>query len=220
MEDLTKRDVKIAYLKNLHGFLWENGYKTGAYSTPLFPDVAPALKQWKDAGYALAIYSSGSVFAQKLLFGHVQVAADDHFATKKRNRPADDDAEDEALVADAPPPSKSKKTTSSFAYGEAVEPPALDDLDSKVGADFDATNPVPVDDAEKATDATTERLTAKAQLDAASSHKVETEDLTALFENNWYDTTNAGRKTEFGSYSKIAEALKVCLELVQNMCDY
>jgi enolase-phosphatase E1 len=74
VEDLTKRDVKVAYLKNLQGYLWETGYKTGAYSTPLFQDVAPRLKAWKDGGIDLAIYSSGSVFAQKLLFEHVHMA--------------------------------------------------------------------------------------------------------------------------------------------------
>lgn len=58
-------------MKNLQGYIWEDGYKTGAYSTPLFPDVAPKLQEWKDAGKNLAIYSSGSVFAQKLLFQHV-----------------------------------------------------------------------------------------------------------------------------------------------------
>lgn len=71
--DLTKRDVKVAYLKNLQGFLWEEGYRTGAYSTPLFPDVAPQLQRWKEAGLQLAIFSSGSVFAQKLLFEHVNL---------------------------------------------------------------------------------------------------------------------------------------------------
>ncbi|KAI7283590.1 2,3-diketo-5-methylthio-1-phosphopentane phosphatase [Hortaea werneckii] len=71
VEDLTKRDVKIAYLKNLQGYLWEDGYKTGAYATPLFSDVTPKLQEWKDAGKQVAIYSSGSVFAQKLLFQHV-----------------------------------------------------------------------------------------------------------------------------------------------------
>lgn len=29
VEDLTSRDVKVAYLKNLQGFLWEQGYQTG-----------------------------------------------------------------------------------------------------------------------------------------------------------------------------------------------
>lgn len=72
VEDLTKRDVKVAALKNLQGYLWEDGYKSGAYATDLFPDVVPQLQRWKEDGHALAIYSSGSVFAQKLLFGHVR----------------------------------------------------------------------------------------------------------------------------------------------------
>lgn len=97
--------------------LWEHGYRTGAYSTPLFPDVVPQLRKWANDKQSLSIYSSGSVFAQKLLFGHVQVDADD-----------------------------------------------------------------------------------KEQSD--------TVDLTGLFEG-WFDTVNAGLKTEQSSYSKIADALKV-----------
>lgn len=73
VEDLTARDVKIAYLKNLQGYLWKDGYQSGAYSTPLFPDVGSRLKQWNTQdNKQLAIYSSGSVFAQKLLFRHVE----------------------------------------------------------------------------------------------------------------------------------------------------
>lgn len=113
VEDLTARDVKISYLKNLQGMLWEHGYRTGAYSTPLFPDVVPRLRSWSNANIELSIYSSGSVFAQKLLFAHVRT-----------------DEQHEVL------------------------------------------------------------------------------DLTKLFEG-WFDTVNAGLKTESGSYSKIADALKV-----------
>ncbi|THX38885.1 2,3-diketo-5-methylthio-1-phosphopentane phosphatase [Aureobasidium pullulans] len=72
VKDLTARDVKIAYLKNLQGYLWQAGYENGAYSTPLFDDVAPQLQHWHDSSKQLVIYSSGSIFAQKLLFGHVQ----------------------------------------------------------------------------------------------------------------------------------------------------
>nr|OQO17192.1 hypothetical protein B0A51_14500 [Rachicladosporium sp. CCFEE 5018] len=48
--DLTKQDVKIAYLKNLQGYLWEDGYRNGNISAPLFDDVAPQLRSWKDDG--------------------------------------------------------------------------------------------------------------------------------------------------------------------------
>lgn len=118
VEDLTKRDVKFAYLKNLQGMLWEHGYHTGAYATPLFPDVVPQLRSWSRDEIGLSIYSSGSVFAQKLLFGHVQ------------------------------------------------------------------------------------------QPDTGSNAGREQLDLTDLFEG-WFDTVNAGLKTEKSSYSKIAAALKV-----------
>ncbi|KPI40801.1 Enolase-phosphatase E1 [Cyphellophora attinorum] len=122
VKDLTERDVKIAYLKNLQGYLWEDGYKTGAYSTPLYQDVLDFFDRWpsktsstngdpaqaneksagpnmSEAGQAsvdkdvkangvttpeatsdslrqIAIYSSGSVFAQKLLFAHVQTPSE------------------------------------------------------------------------------------------------------------------------------------------------
>ncbi|RMZ91056.1 hypothetical protein DV736_g1694, partial [Chaetothyriales sp. CBS 134916] len=73
VKDLTERNVKIAYFKDLQGYLWEDGYKSGAYSAPFFEDVVPALERWKQDGVGISIYSSGSVFAQKLLFGHVNV---------------------------------------------------------------------------------------------------------------------------------------------------
>lgn len=65
------RDVKIAYLKSLQGYLWESGYASGALKAPLFPDVAPRIAAWRaDQGAQVMIYSSGSVAAQKLLFRH------------------------------------------------------------------------------------------------------------------------------------------------------
>lgn len=54
------------------GYLWQEGYESGAYSTPLFDDVLPQLQKWHEKGLSLSIYSSGSVFAQKLLFGHIK----------------------------------------------------------------------------------------------------------------------------------------------------
>ncbi|KAF1990907.1 2,3-diketo-5-methylthio-1-phosphopentane phosphatase [Aulographum hederae CBS 113979] len=69
--DLTARDVKIAYLKNLQGYLWRTGYESKEYATPLFADVVPWLEQQHAAGKKLAIFSSGSVEAQKLLFQYV-----------------------------------------------------------------------------------------------------------------------------------------------------
>ncbi|KAF4556857.1 Hypothetical protein D9617_1g087390 [Elsinoe fawcettii] len=76
VRDLMAKDIKIAYLKNLQGYLWEDGYKNKVYATSLFPDVVPRLKAWQNTGLGLAIFSSGSVYAQKLLFEHVKTDPD------------------------------------------------------------------------------------------------------------------------------------------------
>lgn len=67
------QDRKHTALKKLQGMIWREGYEQGAYRGHVYPDVPPALEQWKQAGIGLGIYSSGSVQAQKLLFGHSEV---------------------------------------------------------------------------------------------------------------------------------------------------
>lgn len=66
---LMDRDRKSPGLKQLQGWIWERGYREGELRGDLFPDVAPAIRRWRAAGLDVAIYSSGSVLAQKLLFG-------------------------------------------------------------------------------------------------------------------------------------------------------
>jgi len=68
-------DAKITPLKTLQGLIWRAGYADGRLRGHLWPDVAPCLSAWAAAGLRLAVYSSGSVEAQKLLFGH-SVAGD------------------------------------------------------------------------------------------------------------------------------------------------
>ena len=63
-------DAKATGLKMLQGLVWEHGYRSGAITGHVFADVAPALRRWKAEGRPAAIYSSGSVLAQRLLFGH------------------------------------------------------------------------------------------------------------------------------------------------------
>lgn len=65
---LMDRDRKSPGLKALQGLIWERGYREGALSGELFADVAPAFAAWRSRGIRIAIYSSGSVLAQKLLF--------------------------------------------------------------------------------------------------------------------------------------------------------
>lgn len=65
-------DRKHPALKRLQGMVWEDGYRTGGFQAPLYADVLPCLRKWHAAGKTLAIYSSGSVKAQKLLFAHTE----------------------------------------------------------------------------------------------------------------------------------------------------
>jgi len=66
------QDRKHTALKALQGMIWEAGYRDGDFLAPLYPDVLPALRAWHTAGHRLAVYSSGSVPAQKLLFSHTE----------------------------------------------------------------------------------------------------------------------------------------------------
>jgi enolase-phosphatase E1 len=68
-------DAKQTPLKALQGMIWREGYQRGALQGDLYPDVAPALRSWAHAGVRLCVYSSGSVEAQHLIFGH-SVAGD------------------------------------------------------------------------------------------------------------------------------------------------
>jgi enolase-phosphatase E1 len=69
LEWLMDRDRKSPGLKLLQGQIWEQGYRSGELHGDVFGDVAPALRRWHDAGIVVAIYSSGSELAQRLLFG-------------------------------------------------------------------------------------------------------------------------------------------------------
>jgi enolase-phosphatase E1 len=70
---LIARDSKITSLKALQGKIWEPAYRSGHLRGAVYPDVAPALARWRAQGRRLAIFSSGSVLAQKLLFAYSTV---------------------------------------------------------------------------------------------------------------------------------------------------
>lgn len=63
-------DRKIKPLKTVQGFLWKTGYESGEILGHVFPDVPLALKEWKNEGVQMGVFSSGSVAAQKLIFGY------------------------------------------------------------------------------------------------------------------------------------------------------
>src|SRR5690606_35134203 len=49
---------------------WEQGYRSGELKGDIYPDAAEYLQRWHDRGLSLFVYSSGSVKAQQLIFGH------------------------------------------------------------------------------------------------------------------------------------------------------
>ncbi len=69
------KDVKATSLKSLQGLVWQQGYESGEIKGHVYPDAVKALQAWQQQGYPLYVYSSGSVQAQKLIFGY-SVAGD------------------------------------------------------------------------------------------------------------------------------------------------
>jgi len=70
VRELIDADRKSTPLKQLQGLIWHEGWERGDFVSPVFPDVAPALRRWNDAGSVVAIYSSGSTMAQRDFFRH------------------------------------------------------------------------------------------------------------------------------------------------------
>jgi enolase-phosphatase E1 len=64
-----REDRKEPSLKALQGMLWQKGYQQGAFKGHVYADAADYLQRWHDRGLRLFVYSSGSVKAQKLIFG-------------------------------------------------------------------------------------------------------------------------------------------------------
>lgn len=80
-------DRKTTALKQLQGHMWKAAFTAGRMKAEFFADVVPAVRRWREAGMKVYIYSSGSVEAQKLLFGHstegdILELIDGHFDTK------------------------------------------------------------------------------------------------------------------------------------------
>lgn len=67
---LMSRDRKSTPLKIIQGRIWEQGFRSGELRGEVFPDVPAAFRRWHNENRRVAIYSSGSVLAQQLLFGH------------------------------------------------------------------------------------------------------------------------------------------------------
>ncbi|HEV7807528.1 MAG TPA: acireductone synthase [Solirubrobacteraceae bacterium] len=93
---LIAADRKVPALKALQGRVWEVGYLSGQLRGEVYPDVAGALARWHAGEMRIAIFSSGSVLSQRLLFAHstdgdLSGAIDAYFDTRtgaKREPPS------------------------------------------------------------------------------------------------------------------------------------
>jgi len=72
LRGMIDQDQKHTALKALQGMIWQQGYGEGEFTAHIYPDAPPQLQAWHAAGHRLAVFSSGSVAAQKLLFGHTE----------------------------------------------------------------------------------------------------------------------------------------------------
>ena len=85
-------DRKYTPLKELQGLIWESGFRRGDFVSHMYSDAVECLRKWREKGLRLYVYSSGSVHAQKLLFGHTSYGDltplfsgyyDTHFGAKR-----------------------------------------------------------------------------------------------------------------------------------------
>ena len=65
---LLDDDRKATGLKSLQGRIWQEGFAAGSLRGQVYPDVPAAFERWRRQGRQVAIFSSGSVLAQRLLF--------------------------------------------------------------------------------------------------------------------------------------------------------
>jgi len=72
LERWMVEDRKATPLKALQGMVWAEGYAAGELIGHVYADTPVALRRWHDAGMQLYVYSSGSVEAQQLIFGHTE----------------------------------------------------------------------------------------------------------------------------------------------------
>jgi enolase-phosphatase E1 len=65
---LMASDRKATGLKSLQGRIWQEGYQSGELRGQVYADVLPAFERWRRQGRTIAVFSSGSIQAQKQIF--------------------------------------------------------------------------------------------------------------------------------------------------------
>jgi enolase-phosphatase E1 len=73
LERWIDEDRKEPVLKRIQGHIWREGFNGGELKGHIYPDALAALRRWREQGLRLFVYSSGSIEAQRLLFGHCEV---------------------------------------------------------------------------------------------------------------------------------------------------
>lgn len=66
---LISVDRKSSVLKEIQGEIWKQGYESGEIKSNLYEDTLPYFENIQKKEKKIYIYSSGSVLAQKLIFG-------------------------------------------------------------------------------------------------------------------------------------------------------
>lgn len=70
INNLVTNDIKDPVLKSFQGLVWQIGYDSGDLRAPVYKDAIDLITRFSKSN-KVYIYSSGSIKAQKLLFGHV-----------------------------------------------------------------------------------------------------------------------------------------------------
>ncbi|MDR3374621.1 MAG: acireductone synthase [Ancalomicrobiaceae bacterium] len=72
LKDWLVRDEKVQPLKELQSLIWQHGYADGTLQGRLFADAQSAIEIWHAERLPIYVYSSFSVKAQRLFFGHTE----------------------------------------------------------------------------------------------------------------------------------------------------
>ena len=70
LEGWLDLDQKVTPLKAFQGWIWDEGFASGDLTSHFFPDAIACMRAWHRDGLRLAIFSSGSLSAQRAWFGH------------------------------------------------------------------------------------------------------------------------------------------------------
>lgn len=84
LKNLVDSDIKDPVLKSLQGLIWTQGYDSGELKAPIYPDSIEFIESFPNRKRKIFIYSSGSIGAQKLLFGHVDNGTDKSIDLNKK----------------------------------------------------------------------------------------------------------------------------------------